>query len=168
MSKVICGNVILDFHLPVVYMLRSLKSIRHNSIKNKIENGNGECVKETTTRPQNRHQQKVTNRSSMQWEIPAPGCDRFIFWVVSHFITLMPFISEFSLVVLFIDESRSVIYWSKGILCVKISFRYTSGRKLYALHQKLVDLYGIKATEAYRCSKFLNRLRKKNQIRVTN
>ena len=39
----------------------------------KIENGNGECVKETITRPENRQQQKVTNRSSMQRETPAPG-----------------------------------------------------------------------------------------------
>ena len=39
----------------------------------KIENGNGECAKETTTRPESRQQQKVTNRSSMQREIPAPG-----------------------------------------------------------------------------------------------
>ena len=37
-----------------------------------MENGNGECAKETTTRPQNRHQQKVT-RSSMQRETPVPG-----------------------------------------------------------------------------------------------
>ena len=35
----------------------------------KIENGNGECAKETTTQPQSRQQQKVTNRSSMQREI---------------------------------------------------------------------------------------------------
>ena len=41
-------------------------------MENKIENGNGECAKETTTRP-SRQQQKVTNRSSMQREIPAPG-----------------------------------------------------------------------------------------------
>ena len=30
-------------------------------IDNKIENGNEECVKETTTRPYNRQQKKVTN-----------------------------------------------------------------------------------------------------------
>ena len=30
---------------------------------NKIENGNGECAKETTARPESRQQQKVTSRS---------------------------------------------------------------------------------------------------------
>ena len=30
---------------------------------NNIENGNGECVKEKTTRPQKKQQQKVTNKS---------------------------------------------------------------------------------------------------------
>ena len=38
-----------------------------------IENGNGECAKETTTRPKSRQQQKVTNRSSIQRQILAPG-----------------------------------------------------------------------------------------------
>ena len=33
----------------------------------------GNCVKETTSRQYNRQQQNVTNRSSMQQEIPAPG-----------------------------------------------------------------------------------------------
>ena len=39
----------------------------------KVENGNGECAKKTTTRPESRQQRKVTNRSSMQREILAPG-----------------------------------------------------------------------------------------------
>ena len=33
----------------------------------------GNVFKETTTRPESRKQQKVTNRSSMQREILAPG-----------------------------------------------------------------------------------------------
>ena len=43
------------------------------SKKDQIENGNRECVKETTTRPNSRLQPKFTNGSSMQRETPAPG-----------------------------------------------------------------------------------------------
>ena len=38
-----------------------------------IENGNGECVKETTTRLKSKQQPKATNGSSIQRETPAPG-----------------------------------------------------------------------------------------------
>ena len=38
----------------------------------KIENGNGEYVKETTTRPKSRQQWKATDWSSRQQENPAP------------------------------------------------------------------------------------------------
>ena len=38
-----------------------------------IENWNGECVKETTTRLKSRQHPKTTNGSSMQRETPAPG-----------------------------------------------------------------------------------------------
>ncbi|OPL33261.1 hypothetical protein AM593_04934, partial [Mytilus galloprovincialis] len=43
------------------------------SLVNKIENGNGECIKETTTRPKSKKQPKATNGSSTQRENPAPG-----------------------------------------------------------------------------------------------
>ena len=42
-------------------------------LQDKIENGNGECVKLTTTRPQSRQQPKATIGSSIQRETPAPG-----------------------------------------------------------------------------------------------
>ena len=37
-----------------------------------IENGNTECVKETTNPPKSRQQPKATNGFSMQQETPAP------------------------------------------------------------------------------------------------
>ena len=40
---------------------------------NKTENGNRECVKETTNRLKNKQQPKATNGSSIQREIPPPG-----------------------------------------------------------------------------------------------
>ena len=44
----------------------------------KIENGNGECVKETTTQTKIKKQQKATNGSSMQpKKIPQPGVNLF-------------------------------------------------------------------------------------------
>ena len=42
-------------------------------ILDKIENGNGEYVKETTTRPKSRQQPKATNGSSTQRENSARG-----------------------------------------------------------------------------------------------
>ena len=39
-----------------------------------IENGNGECIQETTTRPKSRKQPKDTNGSSIQRENPLPRC----------------------------------------------------------------------------------------------
>ena len=41
--------------------------------KHEIENGNGECVKETTTRSKINQQPMATNGSSIQRETPAPG-----------------------------------------------------------------------------------------------
>ena len=44
----------------------------------KIENGNGECVNETTTHPKSRQQQKATNWSPMQRETHEPeACFRW-------------------------------------------------------------------------------------------
>ena len=40
-------------------------------VEHKIENGNGEYVKETTSRPKSWQQPKATNGSSMQRENPA-------------------------------------------------------------------------------------------------
>ena len=42
-------------------------------VRIKIENGNRECVKETTTRPKSRQQLVATNWSSMQRETLTPG-----------------------------------------------------------------------------------------------
>ena len=39
----------------------------------KIENENGECVKETTIRPKSRKQPKATNEYSTQRENPTSG-----------------------------------------------------------------------------------------------
>ena len=41
--------------------------------KNKIENGNGECVKEQQPDQRADNSRKATNGSSMQWENSKPG-----------------------------------------------------------------------------------------------
>ena len=59
----------LHEHSRRLYIIRYIyylkKKFTLQVVASKIENGNGEYVKETTTRPKNRQQQKVTNRSSM-------------------------------------------------------------------------------------------------------
>ena len=55
-------------------MCRGVEESGCGITQNKIENGNGEYVIETTTWPKSRQQPKTTNGSSMQRETPAPGC----------------------------------------------------------------------------------------------
>ena len=60
----------IDSQFCHVFMTKTPDEVRKNIITlhliTKIENGNGECVKEKTTQPKSIKQPKATNRSSTQ------------------------------------------------------------------------------------------------------
>lgn len=58
--------------LRVLKLYQSANGKGETSSNNKIANGNEECVKKTTTRPNDRKPPNATNESLTQLENPAP------------------------------------------------------------------------------------------------
>ena len=68
-----CSSVGFDNRLAVISKSTQKMGVGFLLSCDKIENGNGKYVKETTTRPKSRQQPKAINGSSTQRENPAPG-----------------------------------------------------------------------------------------------